>query len=297
MKKSLFSSYLYAVLAMLMWGCSFIWIKQTFEYLNPVGIIFIRLIISSILLISYLYVFKRSKEKIRKQDLKWLLLLAFTEPFLYFLCESNGVKLLPSTLAAIIISTIPIFTPIAGIFLFKEKVTWINYLGIVLSFTGITLMVVDSNFNLNAPIQGLILLFGAVIAGIACSVLIKKIADAYSPTFIITVQNVIGTIYFIPVFFIFDYQDTVNATFNLDLMLNLIYLSVFGSTLAFLFYIISIRDLGISKSAMLTNLIPIFTAIVAYLVLKEEFTIQKIVGMAIVLSGIIIANKITSKQK
>ncbi|OFX66910.1 MAG: hypothetical protein A2X12_01505 [Bacteroidetes bacterium GWE2_29_8] len=288
MKKSLFLSYVYASLAMLMWGYSFIWIKQTFDYLNPVGIIFIRLVISSCLLLSYVFIFKKV-EKIEKKDYKWFLLLAFLEPFVYFLCESNGVKLLPSTIAAIIISTIPIFTPIAGLFLFKEKITLLNYLGIVLSFVGITLMVVDDNFNLKAPIVGLILMFMAVIAGILYTIVTKKIANKYSPIFITTMQNFIGTIYFIPVFFIFDFQHTINATYSFDLILNITYLSVFGSTLAFLFYTISIRDLGISKSALLTNLIPVFTAITAYFVLKEKFTCQKITGMIIVLFGIMIA--------
>lgn len=90
-------SYLYAVLAMLFWGLSFVWFKQVVVQYQPITIIFLRLLISGLIIALYL-VFTRKLQKIHRKDLKWFLLLAFTQPFCYFLGESFGLKLVSSTI-------------------------------------------------------------------------------------------------------------------------------------------------------------------------------------------------------
>ena len=100
-----------AILATLFWGFSFVWFKQANVYYKPLSIVILRLIISAVLIVLILKLSK-NEEKIAKEDWKQLLLLAFFEPFLYFLGESFGLTMVSATAGAIIISTIPLFTPI-----------------------------------------------------------------------------------------------------------------------------------------------------------------------------------------
>lgn len=280
--------YAYAVLAMLFWGLSFVWFKQVNRHFEPLSIIFFRLIISGALLLLFQWLSKGT-ESIRKADLRWFFLLAFTQPFCYFLGESFGLSLVSSTVAAVIITTIPLFSPIAAFLAFREKVSREVLTGIFFSFTGIVIMLINPDFSLSADPAGILLLFVAVFAAVAYSVVIRKLAYSYRPVTIITMQNLIGAVYFLPLFLVFDLKDLVNVKPDYQTWIALFELAVFASTLSYLFYIISIKEIGIVKANVLTNLIPVFTAIFSYFVLKEGFTAAKIIGVFIVIIGILIS--------
>ncbi|MBK7029687.1 MAG: DMT family transporter [Bacteroidales bacterium] len=280
--------YLYSLLAMLFWGLSFVWFKQVVVQYQPITIIWFRLLVSSGLLLLFLFVTKKL-EFIHNKDIKWFLLLAFTQPFCYFLGESFGLSLVSSTVSAVIISTIPLFSPIAAYFILKETVSRDVILGIVVSFIGILIMLINPDFSISASPKGILLLFFAVLAAVAYSVVIKKLAFNYRPATIILLQNSIGMLYFLPLFLIFDLKAFLLIQPQKEVLFAFFELTIFASTLSYLFYIISIKEIGVVKSNVLTNLIPIFTAIFSYFILEESFTFAKISGMGVVMIGIIVS--------
>ncbi|MFO8054005.1 MAG: DMT family transporter [Bacteroidales bacterium] len=280
--------YLYAVLAMLFWGFSFVWTKIVLDYLSPVSVIFFRLIVSSLLLYAFITVF-RQKQPVHRRDFKWFLLSAFFEPFLYFTGENYGVMLSTATISSVMIALIPVLTPVLAFVVLKEKIGLLNIAGIFISFAGILMMVTGKGMKLEVEPLGLLFLGLAVVAGLFSSVLMGKLAKTYSSLTIITYQNIIGAIYFLPVFLFMDAGDLQQATFNAELLFSLIMLAVFASSFAFIFYVNAIRGLGVSKTNIFTNLIPIITAVVSYFWVGEEFTTGKILGMGIVIAGVFMA--------
>lgn len=293
--------YLFAILSMLFWGMSFVWFKIVAKWYEPLTIIFLRLVISGSLLMLYMWI-SRTWQVVERRHLKYLFLLAFTQPFCYFLGESFGLKLVSSTISSVIIATIPLFSPFAAYYLVREKVSPSIVAGILFSFTGILLMVLNPDLSLNAAPKGILLLFVAVLSAVAYSVVIRKITHKYNPVTIITYQNLIGAIYFLPLFLIFDFQHFSTVKPTRELILALLQLAVFASTLAYLFYIISIKKIGMIKSNIFTNLIPVFTGVFSFFVLGERFTAMKIVGMLLVMSGIVVSqskgiNMLLQKKK
>lgn len=283
-----FKVYLFAVLSMLFWGLSFVWFKIVVKWYEPITIIFLRLIISGSLMMVFMLL-TRSWQTIKRKHLKYFLLLAFAQPFCYFLGESFGLKLVSSTIASVIIATIPLFSPFAGYFLVREKVTIPVVLGIVFSFFGIILMLINPDFSLNASPKGVLLLFLAVFAAVAYSVIIRKISHEYNPVTIITHQNLIGAVYFLPLFMVFDFQHFITVTPTRELIMALLQLSVFASTLAYVFYIIAIKGIGVIKANVFANLIPVFTGFFSFIILGETFTALKIAGMLLVLFGVVVS--------
>lgn len=283
-----FKVYLFAVLSMLFWGLSFVWFKIVVKWYEPITIIFLRLIISGTLMMAFMLV-TRSWQTIKRKHLKYFLLLSFAQPFCYFLGESFGLTMVSSTIASVIIATIPLFTPFAGYFLVREKVTISVLVGIVFSFAGILLMLINPDFSINASPKGVILLFLAVFAAVSYSVIIRKISREYNPVTIITHQNLIGAMYFLPLFLVFDFQHFVIVKPTRELVLALLQLSVFASTLAYVFYITAINGIGVIKANIFTNLIPVFTGLFSFMILGERFTALKVIGMLMVLSGVAVS--------
>jgi drug/metabolite transporter (DMT)-like permease len=66
-------------------------------------------------------------------------------------------------------------------------------------------------------------------------------------------------------------------------------LAVLASSLSFVFYTRSIQELGISKANIFSNLIPVFTAIFSFFLLSEQFTVQKTIGIILVIGGVYIS--------
>jgi len=280
--------YLIAVLSMLFWGLSFVWFKIVVKWYDPITIIFLRLIISGILMVAYLLL-TRTWQTIKRKHVKYFLLLALTQPFCYFLGESFGLKLVSSTIASVIIATIPLFSPFAAYYLVREKVTIPVIIGIVFSFAGILLMLFNPDLSLNASPRGVLLLFAAVFSAVAYSIIVRKISMEYNPVTIITHQNLIGAVYFLPLFLVFDFQNFINVNPSRELILALLQLAVFASTLAYVFFIIAIKGIGVIKANVFANLIPVFTGIFSFLILGEQFTVLKIAGMLTVMLGVVVS--------
>ncbi len=288
-KVSLSSIYVLATFAMLFWGMSFIWSKIVFKYYSPIATITLRLFFSSIILYFILYFFYRSYLVLPKGNWKLFLLLTFFEPFLYYIGESFGLQKVDATITAVTVSTIPIFNAIVGFYIFRENLTKINIFGIIISFIGILCMIIKDNFQFYVSIVGMLWLLLAVLSAVGYGISVKKATMHYHPVYIIFVQNIIAFFFFLPIFIIGDLGDVIQTSVTQELVSSLLYLSFFASSLAFIFHTYVIQQIGIGKANVFLNLIPIFTSIASYFLLKESFTYSKIVGIGLVLAGLYLA--------
>ena len=87
-----FIVYVYAILATLFWGYSFVWFKQANVVYKPISIVVLRLLIAAVVLTLFM-TFSKQHQKLKQGDWKYFLVLAVFEPFCYFLFESFGVVL------------------------------------------------------------------------------------------------------------------------------------------------------------------------------------------------------------
>ncbi|MBC8004507.1 MAG: DMT family transporter [Verrucomicrobia bacterium] len=284
-----------AILSMIFWSFSFVWIKIVYEAYGPLTTILFRLIISSALLFAFTLLTKKL-QKIQKGDLKLFLLLAFFEPFLYFMGESYGLMYVSSTVASVIVATIPLFAPLTAWYFYKEKLSLSNLIGLVITFFGVSLVVLDTSFNFTASPLGVSLEFLAVLGAIGYSSVLKGISHRYNTFSIIAYQNVIGAVLFLPFWLTFEYNDFTQVPFNEKAFGAIIKLAIFASTFAFILFTYSIRTMGINKSNVFINAIPVFVAVFAYFILGDRLDYHQMVGIAIVISGLFLA-QINWKRK
>jgi drug/metabolite transporter (DMT)-like permease len=222
------------------------------------------------------------------EDIRLFLLSALFNPFIYFLGENYGLKFSTPSICAVVIATIPLFTTLMARFILKEKLPFINIVGILLSFAGIVIMLVNKDLSLNASPLGIVFLLVAVMAAACYSITLKKLTYKYSAFTIILIQNFIGILYFLPFFLIFELRNFLTVKPNAELISSLIMLAFFASSLAFVFFAIAVREIGVSRTNVFSNTIPVFTAIFSYFILSEYFSFNKIAGMIIVVAGVML---------
>jgi len=280
---------------MIFWAFSFIWFKIANKTFPPITIVFIRLLFSVILLTSYLVITK-SFMKIKKGDLKLFILLATCEPFCYFLGESFGLTYVSATVCSVLISTIPVFATIGAWLIFKDKLKLINYAGIILSFIGVLVFILNSNGNISFNIKGLGFLSVAVFSAVGYNLTLSRLVGNYSPVYIVNVQNLIGAVLFLPLFLIVDFSNFIKGTYTFNMFLPIIELATFASCGAFILFAYSVKRIGVLKANVFTNCIPIFTALFSFILFSEKLTFQNIAGMAIVIAGLFMSQKNGNKK-
>ncbi len=270
------------------WSFSFIWFKIAYLGYNPVTVVIFRLPIAAVL-ITIIAAFLKRLQKPSKKDFRLFVLMAFFEPFIYFLGESYGLKYVSSTVAAVIVATIPLISPVFVWYFFKERLKWMNIAGLALSFFGVGLVVINGSFQFDASPLGVGLEFIAVLAAIAYSLVLRNLVTRYNTLSIIAYQNIIGVVLFLPVWLIVDFNDFISRPSHAEAFRAIILLAVFASTLAFVFFTQSIRQIGVNRSNSFINLIPVFVAILSFFVLKEELGGQQIIGILVVVGGLFLA--------
>lgn len=169
--------YIASVFAITLWGMSYIWTDQLIALNIPIFyFVFVRILFAGLVLFLFNTAYARIK-RIQRRDLPKFLLLAFFEPFIYFICETYGLKETGSpTISAMIIATIPLFSIGAGILFFKEKINAVNVLGIVFSLVGIVMVAMAQGELGNNFIWGIVLLLIAVVAEVGHASITKSLA-------------------------------------------------------------------------------------------------------------------------
>lgn len=293
MKKPLV--YVLLALSTVIWGVSFILTKEIFvtqPHITVFTLLTFRLVMASAVTIPALLLLKRL-EPIRRGDLKWFLLLALCEPFIYCICETCGVQLVSGSMASIVVATIPLFVPFGMAIAYKERIQILTLAGIVLSLVGLGVMLLfggeAGGANLDANPKGLAWLFAAVLTAVVFTILLVKLVGRYKPFTITAYQNLFGCLYFIPLMLIMDHTQLPLLDYTPKFIVMIAILGIFCSTLAYVFYNVGVQHLGATAACIFSNVIPVFSLIAAILIGQEQLSWSKPIGIVIVVSGVILA--------
>ncbi|MBS0011117.1 MAG: DMT family transporter [Bacteroidales bacterium] len=281
-------AYIAIIFSMAFFAFSYVWFKIANEAYRPLTIVFFRLATAVIVLSLFLYITGRF-EKIRKEDSLYFFLIALFEPFLYFIFESHGLALVSSTVASVLIATIPIFTAIGALILFREKLSIFNYAGVLISFTGIMIFIVAGKSNLSFNPRGIILMLSAVMCATAYSLILRRLANLYRPVYIVNVQNIIGLALFLPVFIISEGKHFREIQFDPEAAIAVAQLAIFASCGAFILFGYTVRKIGVTRANIFANIIPVMTAAFAYYSIGEIISSEKFVGIIIMIAGLYMA--------
>ena len=283
--------YIASMFAIILWGMSYIWTDRLIGFGIPIFcFVFVRILSAGLVLFLFNVAYGRIK-RIQKEDWPKFLLLAFCEPFIYFICETIGLKMTGSpTISAMVIATIPIFSIGAGMLFFKEKINAVNIIGILFALVGIVMVAMAHGEVGEHFIWGIVLLLIAVIAEVGHASFTKTLAGNYPSQVIVMYQFLIGSIYLFPLF-LWKGTDGLNAQvwFSAEVWLPLICLSILCSSLAFSLWVSTIKNLGVAKSSIFSALIPVVAALIAWVLGHEILNARQWGGIVVSTLGVILS--------
>jgi drug/metabolite transporter (DMT)-like permease len=301
-EKSTPSSYRYyamLIVAMAFWGGSWPSAKIIVGIAPPMTIGFFRFLSASILFLVLLFATESEPRRIfRRSNFKILFLVGLTGIFGYGVLFLTGMRFTTAAQGAIIAGFNPATVSLVAHIYHKERLSkmW-QYTGFFLAFLGVIFVVgVQAllEFNLEYLIGNIIIL-GAMFTWGLYSSIGKEAMKTLSPLEVTTGGSIIGS-------FLFGMGAVTEEVWALPVMvdpifwINALYLGTCVTFIGFLFYFISIKELGATRAGGFINLVPVFGTLFSFLILNEIIYWTYGVGLLLVITGIVIINFPTRKE-
>ena len=295
MKNSNWSAYVGIMIAMTVWSCSFLFTQEALVSFNPITVVTLRIGLATAVLGLYGWMAGKL-QKPRREDV-WLFLVggAF-QPFCYFICETYGLSMTSATVTSVVIATIPLFAPLVAWALLKERVTWMNMVGIVVSMAGVMMLVVEKG-DINVSAAGLLVLMGAVMSAAMYSTILRKIPGEYTNVSIVFWVHASSLIFFIPTFLMFDAQNWGARPVMPMSVVAIVVLAVLASVVSFVLFCYVVRRIGVARANAFNNVIPAITALAVWMIYGETIELMKWVGIVIVIVGLFVSQGVDFKRR
>lgn len=277
--------------AMVLWASSFVALKFAFMHYDPMVVIFARMAIALI----FILIFFRKNISITKNDLKYLSIMALFEPSLYFIFEAEALVNTTAAQAGMITALLPVMVAVGAWLWIGEKITKQIIIGGLLAFMGavwLSMGATSSEYAPN-PIYGNIMEFLAMVSAVGYILILKHLSKRFNPLFLTSFQALAGTIFFAP--FLLLPNTAIPTEFPVEPSLAVLYLGIAVSFGAYGLYNYGVSKIPASEASLYINLIPVFTVILAYILLGEKFGWSEVLGSAIILMGVFIAQSKSSK--
>ena len=275
------------VLAMLLWGSSFVAMKYAFAEMEPMIVIFGRMVVGSVCFLPFLRSFSRLK--LTRAHILPLVGMGLFEPCLYFLFEAKALELTSASQASMITTMLPLLVAMAAGLLLGELISRKVVVGLVLAAVGAIWLSLGGTSSIHAPhpVLGNFLEFLAMISATGYIILLKKLSSSLPPFFLTAVQSVIGAVFFLLVLLVLRVQ--VPATLSIPGLLAILYLGTFVSVGAYGLYNFGVSRVPANQAAAFINLIPVCTIVLGFILLGERLTGWQMVACLLVFTGVIIS--------
>ena len=286
-------AHIYHILAILtsaIWGTTFISSKLLLqEGLSPAAIMILRFVLAYVLMLPFVkgkWFCKSLKDELL------MVLLGISGGSLYFLLENTALVYTQASNVAIIIAATPLLTMLTVNLLDRGKGTSKRLYGYsLMSLAGVALVILNGNFVLKLNPIGDLLTFGAVVTWVIYSIIIAKVQEKYSSWMITRKIFFYGVVTLLPYFLVEPWDVTWEMMSRPMVWGNIAYLGVLASLGCYMTWNIVIKRLGAVDATNYLYINPIVAMITANLLLGERITPLAIVGTALILVGVYLAER------
>ncbi|WP_432723526.1 DMT family transporter [Jeongeupia wiesaeckerbachi] len=281
---------LFPVLAVLIWAANTVVNKLAAGAIAPAEIGFYRWLLAALLFTPFMFKpLLQHRAAIRAQAGKIVVLglmgMVLYQTLAYFAAHSTS-----ATNMGIILSLMPMMALALSIGLLGQRLTWGAITGSVVSFAGVLLVV--SGGSIAALLRhgvgsGDALMLIATLAYALYSVLLKKWQIQLPSLLLLYLQVLVAVVLLLPLYLASPKVGLSAA--NIPLVL---YAALFASMLAPLLWMRGVAQAGPSRTTLLFNLSPVFTALIAATpILHEQLAWYHLVGGVLTLAGVLLSER------
>jgi drug/metabolite transporter (DMT)-like permease len=264
------------------WGYEYIAAKAAMETVLPITLVFFKYIVAFVLLMAYKFLRDRHFP-FRKKDIPFFFLCAIFGDIMYFAGEYGAMHYMPISLVTIILAFVPAVSIMLEFAIFKIRPTPIVVGGIIACIVGVGLVVgADFSALAGGRMIGYLLAFLSVVSWNIYNFITARLTGNYNPLDLTIYQLAAALIVALP-YTVFNMP--APSAYNAELILSVLYLAIASSCFGFIVYVNSVRSLGITPSALFSNMLPVTSTFFGWLCLGEVIAPMQIIGGVVVVAA------------
>lgn len=283
-----------AIFAVFVWGVSFIATKIALGYISPVTVVWLRFAVG-VLVLACAVCLRKQFQWMGWRDALYFLLLGFIGITFHQWLQSNGLVTSQATTTAWIVATTPIFIALLGWITLKERMHWLQVLGILLAAVGVILVV--SKGDLQQLFQGEFGSSGDLLILISSpnwavfTVLSRTGLKRFPPALMMLYVMFLGWLLTSFLLFLGPGLDEIRLLPWQGWLATVLVLGVFSSGIAYIYWYDALSILPVAQTGAFVYLEPFVTAVVAALLLNERLGLLGYLGGITILVGIWLVNR------
>ena len=281
---------LLGLIFVIIWSSAFTSARIIVLYSSPLAALSIRFFISGLIGVFIALALGQSF-KLTKSQWRATFVFGLCQNALYLGLNFVAMQSIEASLAAIIASTMPLMVAFAGWLFVSERLSSSGVLGLVLGFSGVTI-IMWARLNHGVDIFGLLL---CVIGALALTVATLTLKDASSGgniMMIVGLQMLVGSAVLAVFCLLFE---NIHFSLNSSFALAFAYTTIFPGLVATVVWFKLVNHIGAVKAATYHFLNPFFGVVIAWLFLRETISYMDAVGVIVITVGIYMVQ--TSKRK
>lgn len=274
------------ILLAFIWGASFILMKRGLDGFSYVQVAALRIFISFVVLLPFAI---RSLKKLTRKNIFVLLACGllgnFFPAFLFTLSETR----ISSSLAGILNGLTPFFTLLAGVLVFRNRPSSLQYLGVLVGFIGASILVINGRFSSfgSIDVYAMLIVLATLMYGVNTNLIRFRLGNLNGIEITSLVFFLIGPFSAVILFFT-DLNMAYHSGYFWTSFLATFLLAVFGSVLSLFIFNNLIHAAGTIFSSSVTYIIPFFS-LVWGLLDGELITNLHLISLCIILIGVYLA--------
>jgi len=291
------------IFASLTWSTAGITVKLLLPSFDPIFIACIRFVFAALCIFPLLIIMKqyRAWKMTFFRTIPFGLLTSINVAFFYF-----GLTRTTAIAAALVYASVPLLVAFFSWILLARRLSRLKIFGLIVGFIGVAIIlllpVIERGQQITGDIIGNFFILGGALAWTFYTINSEKmLAEKRSSPLLITSGSIItSAIIFFGLTLFFSPTPPLAQVFKLNNLLLFINLAVIVTVGSFFLYHWSIKHSSAIMASLTNYLQPVFTVVLANLILREQITFGFIVGSTLVFCGLLITTGtriITGVQK
>ncbi len=286
--------YLLMVLAAFLWSGAFIAAKFTAPYIPSSSVTTLRFAIATVMIYCMMKWNQKQEPDTAyhfdRRDVSHFLFCGIVGMVGYHIFFFEAMKYTTAINSSIIRAIDPILTVVLAAIFLHQKAPVRQIFGVVLSLAGVVLTITGGNLADLASVdlnRGDLYMLGAVLSWSAYGIYTKSRCSHIPPVALTFYSFLVCTMVLLP-FSLMEKPWVFLPEVPASAWLALLFMAVFCSGIAYYIQQIALRVIGPTRSAIFVNLVPVFSFILATLILGEELQPVKILTTVLIIAGVCI---------
>ena len=292
--KNEIKAYIMLILATSFWAGNFIVGKvATLFEIPPISLNFYRWFFAWIVLAPFTMRQVILSKSIIKKNIFSILIMSFTSISIFNSAVYYGLNYTQVLNGVLMISTIPILIIVISSIFKTEKINIFQIFGVLVSLSGVIIIITKMelqkllHFQLN---KGDLWILVAMLSWSIYSIIIKEKKINLQPFVLLQTLITFGVIMLIP-FYLLEISSGKYIPLNIPVFLIIAYVVLFAGIGAYIFWNKAVMTIGPNRSGVFLHLMPVFSSIMAIVLLGESFAKFHFVGALFIVTGIFLSSR------